>query len=296
MHIGQHISLYVPPQTKLDIATVLTACLKRMRVSDANTCGRCHREFYCSRECQVKDYPSHKKVCYHDAAESSFMNNEIKLFYKWYDSGECADVMELSTHAMTRQQFLQKPLTYAVEMKFRFNPKQICDFPDAQEIQRRIDMYQKPLGEHELGHMIAVTLIPSSSSGPSLGAVKYRHQVFKPTDYRRRSFQKALNEFRYDFDVCPKLKAAWHPRLRTSLDQQLLEFCSRNDDTWETFLACAYHLYCDRPYVDSHVLAVYFVFGENLGEIEKLTRFEILTIKEARKKFGGDIIDHMAKK
>jgi cytochrome c553 len=26
-------------------------------------CSRCHEARYCSRECQIKDFPRHKKVC-----------------------------------------------------------------------------------------------------------------------------------------------------------------------------------------------------------------------------------------
>lgn len=309
----KHRTLCVAPSD--DVQCNCSHYLKRMQVSDAKRCGRCHRETYCSRECQVKDWKTHKEACRRQTIAESMCdresNNEIALFYKWYDSGVAPDVMKLSTHAMTKQQFLQQPPSFVVEMKFRFNPnyvgflpvgrpelKKISDFPvrEAEEIQRRFDMYQAPLEKHQLGHMMAVVLLPSSSSTSQPSAIKYRHQIFKPTDYRCLPFHKIMNEFRYEWNVAPKLKASWESRMGKTLDQQQLAFCDDDNDAWGSFLVYAYHLYADRPRFMSHLLVVYFEFGQELGKIEKLTRYEIVTIEEARKRFDKDFIDGIAKK
>jgi len=38
------------------------------RVGKLKSCTRCKAAFYCSKECQVKDWPSHKKICKKAAA------------------------------------------------------------------------------------------------------------------------------------------------------------------------------------------------------------------------------------
>jgi hypothetical protein len=47
---------------------VVPCCLACSRTSGAggaalSKCSRCHEARYCSRACQIKDYPRHKKVC-----------------------------------------------------------------------------------------------------------------------------------------------------------------------------------------------------------------------------------------
>ena len=37
-------------------------------------CGRCFRAYYCSRECQSKDWPSHKRVCVQPPADFFYID------------------------------------------------------------------------------------------------------------------------------------------------------------------------------------------------------------------------------
>lgn len=38
-------------------------CMRCGRMCDGRRCGACHVEVYCSRECQMADWPRHKPTC-----------------------------------------------------------------------------------------------------------------------------------------------------------------------------------------------------------------------------------------
>lgn len=280
-------------------------CLKRMRFSDAKKCGRCKGETYCSRECQLADYPKHKPTCIRLSKQSEFVPGsyptEIALFLKWYDSGIAYHVKMLGTHGMTKQQFLQQPPTFAVRMEFKFNPNymgflpvglpqvvHINSLPAAAEIQRRMDMYQKPLQRHQLGHMMYVVLLPGDGHK---GVVKFRHQIFQATDYQSESLQEAMNELRVDVGVCQHIAKEWRSLMAKTLYQQVHGFLDTNDDIWSSFVASAYHFHCKQSRLKNHVLIVYYEFGEHLGQIQRLTRFELFKMKKARKEMGEAFMD-----
>lgn len=41
------------------IGSTCSVCYKE----DTKTCSKCRKYYYCGKECQVKDWPSHKEVC-----------------------------------------------------------------------------------------------------------------------------------------------------------------------------------------------------------------------------------------
>jgi len=277
-----------------------TFCRVKMRLSDALRCSKCKHEIYCSKECEKKDYATHKPNCdsYLQGVKGGAMNKETQLFMKWYDSPASCAVQELATHAMTKQQFLEKTPSFVVELEVEFNPNYIGFVPTGMptivmldiipahvrdEMKRRFEMYSSSVASYQVGHMM---LLRNKYRDGSAGVAKVRHQVYDPSDFRKLSLDKAFKEFRVAYGISPKLLEAWKPIFAQRQGSQIDAFVNRFSRGMELtlFSLNAYRFRDANPLFRSHVLVIYFVLGSELGQIEKITHYEMLRMKDVHKK------------
>jgi len=275
-----------------------TFCKVKMRMSDAVRCRNCNHELYCSKECENNDYATHKSNCDRYLQDiKQGINKETQLFMKWYDSVPSSVVKELATHAMTKQQFLEKTPSFVVEVEVEFNPNFMGFAPTGMpkilmlskilpeqlrdEIKRRFQMYSSTVASYQVGHMM---LLRNKCDDGSAPLAKFRHQVFEPSGFRRLSLDNAFKEFRCAYGISPKLSKAWKPICAERIRSQFNVFEDAASLDFPAFVTNAYHFYDMKPLFRSHVLVIYFDIGSELGQVKKISHYEMLRMKEVHKK------------
>jgi len=274
---------------------ICASCDKQVRSTDMVFCDKCGVESYCSTACRDHHCSEHQPKC-----RAQELRNDVdkihKLFIKYMDSPCIAAAQEAALGAMTRKQFMEPDPQFLIYIRFRFHPNYVSFVPihppeilnvdqlsesQRTEFESTKQMFKHTIPEHYFGHtMMLRNELPNG--GQAL--VCFRHNCFSPSDYQNEqnvSYKEMLERF-CTIGPSETLNAAWYPIRTERITAQLK--CVTESANWIKFLLNAFRFYDRKPIFYSHVVMVHFNVGYELGQIDKLTGYEMMTIGKALKK------------
>jgi tetratricopeptide (TPR) repeat protein len=271
-------------------------------------CSRCDRSPYCSRSCQQQHFPLHKLICMNSASSDQSID-ELgipaltawrRLFDSWKEKSP-EYLCYLATFAMSKRDFVQQPPTFVIVVKVAFNynygtflpignPQKVAITStlasvSPERLQQEINnvcRYRARTGRTDVvGHVVVVeteTPLLTASTMP----------IIVPAS----AFQSEPNVVSgmKDFCLFPQQQylSRWRPLMLHNLSYQISFLRHFKDEiVFAKFVAAALRLHSRKPRDQTHVLFVYFEPGLFLGEIQKLTEFEVEALEKAQDSLSG---------
>jgi hypothetical protein len=168
---------------------ICQSCLKSGKDLDRKllNCSGCEAHCYCSKECQIADWPRHKVQCKETRQLRQRVQNELpadqscalKDYNKWHGS-RISSLACLAVNILTKDRFkthcVHLTVEYRPELRVRFqlsqqyDVPQIDDFPDVrQRLDEAVQRYEQ--GPKTPYPMLVFMLVITCSNVPSLSSI-----------------------------------------------------------------------------------------------------------------------------
>lgn len=248
--------------------------------------------------CEQQDKARHGPECV--AMKHGGNSKEMELFHKWFDSDiACHTWVELATHAMTKEEFLNKNSQFFIDIEVSFSGN-YCSFsptkppnivylseihPSDVAEMKHLFSYRNMVGPFEYGHVLVVRF---QLDGKNVG--RRRHQIFKASDYRRLPLQEAMTT---SFNLVnylenPILPSPWKDILCKNFFHQIQEWCdhAQKEMLLFNFVLSCYRYQSKESYKspNQYALLIEIEMGEQLGEIHRIVSHSMEKISEMKEK------------
>ncbi|GFH48029.1 hypothetical protein CTEN210_04505 [Chaetoceros tenuissimus] len=278
--------------------------------SKLSVCSKCNSAYYCSRECQVEHWPTHKKYCKHNSEikknvesslDSSREVNIYNLFEKWVGKTSSMSCFSNAVyHALKKKGVEQQPPVKAVriEIEFNYNAQTfvVAEEPRAVAI---ADLHQT---DKEM-----IRKILKEKPAKKIDQV-YNHFVFISTkELGTRCFHKIsigitkseldqMNAIDIDMflirNISPQVRLksnlfrGWKSIRRNNLQKQMEQM--NLGQSYTAFVQNALQFFCNKSLQNTHRIVVYTRMGKEIGQISQLLHYQVVSIAEF-KEYKEDI-------
>ncbi|GFH61355.1 hypothetical protein CTEN210_17831 [Chaetoceros tenuissimus] len=290
-------------------ATVCPNCFKSGDDigSKLSACSKCNSAYYCSRECQVEDWPKHKRMCKNNCQASKRLetsldsrgNNIKNLFLKWI-----AEPSSLSCYydalylALKKEDIEQQPPVKAVlvEVEFNYNAQTfiVAEVPRAVAIddlsQKRKKEIRKILKERTVtggkdqvyNHFAIVSTKEFEERFEGTVGIGIMKSALDQMNADRKSFdmEKLHNDCAH-VRLKSNLFRGWKSIRRNNLQKQMEQM--KLGQSCTAFVQNALQFFCKKSLQNTHQVIVYMNMGQEIGQISQLDEYEIISIAELKK-------------
>ncbi|GFH46402.1 hypothetical protein CTEN210_02876 [Chaetoceros tenuissimus] len=264
------------------LSNTCNACKKIFPRVKEVSCGICETVVYCSQECLEKDKKLHWPKCQLFGLLAT--PKEIDYINKWFDN-EISDILaELATHAMTRNEFLNKNPDFHIEFEVEFFEKYFTFVPikkakvvyfsdlpasESKGVEQIHASYKDLIGPFEVGHVLSVRFKLKSG----FVVVRRRHMKYTATQYQQLSQEEALaSSLNYVNNIHnPLLPAAWKNLFAIRVSAQIEGWKANCDDLFN-FIVTSYRYQSKSSFKcpQEYTLVLKIEFGEQLGEVKRI--------------------------
>ncbi|GFH61291.1 hypothetical protein CTEN210_17767 [Chaetoceros tenuissimus] len=266
-------------------------------------CSRCKSAYYCSRECQVEDWPKHKRICEHnyeftkrierslDAREMNISN----LFEKWLEKRRTSLSDEYFSEAVyfaiKEKGIEQQPPVEAVILKVEFDYNAqtfiLAEEPRAVKIadlsQESKEMLKSIWKESVEGNDQSYTHFLSIST-KELGNRFASNMKIEITE----SHLDHMNAKEIDMfiirNICPQVRLksdlfrGWKSIRRNNLQKQMEHL----GQSYTSFVENALQFFSNKSLQNTHRIMISMVMGKEIGQISHLLGYKVMTIAELK--------------
>ena len=272
--------------------------------SKLSVCSKCNSAYYCSRECQVEDWPKHKRMCKHyceasKRLETSFGSRGMEihnLFQTWL-----AKVMTTACYydalylALKKKDMEQQPPLKAAFMEVEFNynaqtfivteePRTVAIDDLSQEEKENI---RKTLKERTVtggkdqiyNHFVIVSTKEFGETFEGTVGIGITMSALDQMNADRKSI--GMSKLRNDCThvrLKSNLFRGWKSIRRNNLQKQM-----KLGQSCTTFVQNALLFFCKKSLQNTHRIVVYVKMGKEIGQISQLNEYEIISIAELKK-------------
>ena len=274
-------------------------CLKKgvKRVAELSVCSKCKSAYYCSPECQVEDWPEHKRMCknFCEASkniERSFDSSEkdvCHLFQKWVRKASSMNCFSNAVYlAIKKKGIEQQPPMKAVrlEVEFDYNaqtfivaeePRAVAIADLSQEQKEMSTFVFKELGgryDQTYTHFVIVStkeLGGRFESNIPLGITKSELDQMNAADIDMLQLH----------NMCPKVRLksnlfrGWKSIRRSNLQKQM-----KLSQSFTAFVQNALQFFCNKSLQNTHRIVVFMNMGKEIGQISQILRYGVVSIAE----------------
>ena len=268
-------------------------CKQRFAEAKMVHCKLCNSGAYCSQECLEKDKQRHEHSCRATRKMANF--DDIQFVSKWFDSKASYSAIELSTHAMTKKQFLNKNPDFFISIDLSFSEK-YCSFAptkppqvvyfsqldalQAEDMKQVFAQYQNSVGPYEVSHILQVQFKLNGSI-----VSRRRHQAFVAQEYQRLSLEETMTTvFNHVNNLYnPLLPPLWKKFFVDRFEQQISQW-SANCDDLGNFVLTSYRCQSKSAFKSplQYTLMIKVEFGEQLGEVKRIVSYSLKRILDIK--------------
>ncbi|GFH61356.1 hypothetical protein CTEN210_17832 [Chaetoceros tenuissimus] len=280
---------------------VCTKCLK----SDADigsklsVCSKCNAAYYCSRKCQVEDWPTHKSKCKQNCEfakriERSLDSRKINihnLSQKWVPKA-VAPISLAVYYALKRKGIEQQPPVKAVlvEVEFDYNAQTfvLAEVPRAVTIDNLHQEDKEKILEGWKSQKTRLSLTQCATiSTKELGKiykttfhVAFEKSVLDDMDAAQIDMYRIRNDF-----AKVRLKAdlfrGWKSIRRNNLQKQMEQM--NLVQSFTVFVQNALQFFCKRSLQNTHRIIVNMQMGQEIGQISQILEYKVAPFAEFKK-------------
>ncbi|GFH61298.1 hypothetical protein CTEN210_17774 [Chaetoceros tenuissimus] len=266
--------------------------------SNLSMCSKCNKSYYCSRECQVEDWPRHKSLCKHNfeltkdwerSFDSSGMNIH-NLFQKWDPTAALSAAVY---PVLKKKGIKEQPPVKVVIMKIEFNynaqtfivaevPRAVAIADLSQKRQDRLFELYKDFITKTAGGVDQVYAQFAIVSTKELGQ---SFENIAPVVFNKSKLDQ-MNAGHIDMheirNVCAgvRLKSGlfrgWKSIRRRNLQKQMEQM--KPGHSYTVFVQNALQLVCNKSLRNTHRIVVYVKMGKEIGQISQLSHYLLAPI------------------
>ncbi|GFH46255.1 hypothetical protein CTEN210_02729 [Chaetoceros tenuissimus] len=273
-----------------------SCCGKKFDGKRRVRCEICKDMSYCSIKCKEEDKEQHER----DTCVPNFKEKELSD--KWYETDAANRALsELATHAMSKEEFLNRNLEFFIRINLRFSGR-YCSFVPIEppRIVYKNDMnpreieylhgqqgFKKAFGSSHLGHIVAVGFLQRDGQ-----EIIFHHknllQGYRPDQYRCLPFEEAMTS-NFNHANCkdnpiipPTWKKIGSDIFSNNLNEWALE--AKNSGILVEFVLTSFGRISKASYRSSkkYSILIEYEFGERLGEIKRLKSHRIMKISDIK--------------
>ena len=266
-------------------------------------CSKCNSAYYCSRECQVEDWPKHKSMCnevceFKKNKETSFDSSGINarhLLRKWITKSK---IDEAAYYALKKEGIEQQPplKVVLVEVEFNYNaqtfivkevPRAVAitdlDPGDQDDIRETLqDNREKTAGEidqvyHHLLIIYSRGLGERHSGSLPIAIWKSRLDQMNAAHidmYRIRTWCAQIH-------LKSDLFRGWNSIRRRNLQKQIEKM--NLGQSYTAFVQNALQFFCNKSLQNTHQIIVNMKMGRGIGQISQFLEYHVVPIAESKK-------------
>ncbi|GFH48325.1 hypothetical protein CTEN210_04801 [Chaetoceros tenuissimus] len=290
-----------------------SACTNCMKThadigSKLSVCSKCKSAYYCSRECQVKDWPKHKRMCKHYCEVTKSMERSLdsrekdihNLFQTWLSKTMTTNFFSNVVYlAFKKKDIEQQPPRKAVlvEVEFDYNAQTFV----AAEVPRAVaidDLDQE--SKESVKRILKERTVVAGGIDQ-----RYNHFVFLSIKEFGKKFpfyyagigitRNALDRMNANhMDIgMPKLRnvcahvclkshlfRGWKSIRRNNL-QKLMEQMKLGQSC-NVFVQNALQFFCNKSLQNTHRVIVYMNMGTEIGQISQFDEYGIVSFIELK--------------
>lgn len=274
---------------------------------DQMKCSGCHQVYYCSRQCQLQDWRAHKPNCKLMAnmpLESKVQPGQgfEQLRLRWIKRAKSILPL-LVLQSFPEAEFNRQPPKYELVVCFRFNYNygtfMPLDTPVLLELDRSgnqnymrnlvhaYDEAQKETKRKKKTHFIHIVFdnyVEKMVCNVDPGAVESICRDLDMGD--AEEVCKLFRRIDLSTSLCSQPDNKRSHILESNLLRQFDFFQQETNMNiqvpWTGFVLNAYRMNTRNCRKGTHVLCVYFLFDFELGKIKRFTKYEVITMDEAK--------------
>lgn len=270
-------------------------------------CSKCSFTYYCSRDCQVEDWPRHKLTC---KCSFQFANNMGKsldfdstglnicsLFHKWVMKTEMQPIYAAVYLALKKKGIKQQPPVKVALMEVEFNynaqafvvtevPRAVA-IDDLHKEQKEMvmekwkDFKNKSVVGLDQEKYIQFAIVSTKELGPrfqTLLDVVFDKSIFDgKLDIVMHTLRFRCTQVRLKSD----LFRGWKSILRNNLQKQIQQM--NIGQSYNAFVQGALQFACNQSLQKTHRIIVGISMGKGIGQFSQLLDYTVMPIADYKK-------------
>jgi tetratricopeptide (TPR) repeat protein len=294
---SEHKKTCEPPSTSLFVnCQNCMTLIKTLRV-----CSKCKNAYYCSRKCQLQHFSQHKPTCDRNKrAKDVYAGRGLPsdLFGVWRRRADIC-IGLFATHAMTKKQFMEQPPSFVVSISVAFNYNFMTYLPEVDprvvaivdldqnvraNVESQISLAVSKAQAHAENMFAHVFLITDANSEMS----SVMPHLNAPGAYQRYPREDIELLIREEVNLNPGQLQLWRPVFEQNMKAQLNALKMADSTNWTFFLLNSLRVYSTQPRYKTHALLVDYDLGFGLGQIDRVTKYKVVKLEEARNLFRNN--------
>ncbi|GFH59464.1 hypothetical protein CTEN210_15940 [Chaetoceros tenuissimus] len=261
-------------------------------------CSKCDLSRYCSRECQVAHWQSHKETCKAVVANREEVAKDLTpaeariwnlLERQWRFKNDLV-LSDLVLFALRKEDIEEQPPTKIahIQVEFNYNLQTFLLAEDPKTLptsyfhhERILEMYQEVDNRNRMSEE-KVNAQFGLVTCKDLGQIcSFYHPVVYPSDFERKCDRSTVL---YSMMKGPLLKSDIFQVWKTIRDrnfQRQIEHLKQSP-LLSTFLQNALHLFSEKPKHLTHGIKFHLKLGKEPGEIAEIVEYKVKTISDIR--------------
>ncbi|GFH61295.1 hypothetical protein CTEN210_17771 [Chaetoceros tenuissimus] len=269
--------------------------------SKLSGCSKCNSAFYCSRECQVEDWPKHKSQCKHNFEFVNYIEryldlsgkNTRHLLQKWLAKTRTLSYFSEAVYLAVKKEGVEhQPPVKAVriEIEFDYNAQTfiVTEVPRAVTIadldQDSKEFIRKTFKERtaediDCGY-IHFVIISTKELGKMFES-KIEIGITKGVLDQMNAAHIDMFQLRYLYaqnHLKSNLFRGWKSIQRKNLRKQIEQM--NIGQSYTVFVQNALQFFCKKSLRNTHRIVIYMKVGKEIGQISRLLHYGIVSIAE----------------
>ena len=288
-------------ENRKDIKQLLKMQIRRCAACGTVTqstqvCSRCKVPTYCSKECQVRHWPSHKMEC-RKRAEVTANLGEVQndMLSKW-KLGAQLIYATLVRSFFTEEEFHQQPCKKVLSVVVEFNWNYKTFLPVEEPVKVLIDELPDNLrisvvnyAQEKFQKSRSATAVDDSYDTRDHCLILLYKNIGSIVPLKiacavpKRPYNDVFGIMKLNYVKIPTItNVDWTNKLQANLKFQIQDLKQRAADNWHGLLNHGLRLCTKKPRHLTHCIRLDIEFGFDLGQICGLEEFDIITLQTAR--------------
>jgi hypothetical protein len=199
---------------------------------------------------------------------------------------------------MTKKQFMEQPPSFVVSISVAFNYNFMTYLPVVDpQVVAIVDLAQGVREDAQAQALLAVSKAQAfpdrmfahvfliSDANSELKSSSITPHLNPPGAYQRHSREDIELLIKEEVNLNPGQLQLWQSMLEQNIKAQVNSLKLADSTNWTFFLLYSLRVYSTQPRYKTHALLVDYELGFGLGQIDKVTKYKIIKLEEARNLF-----------